>query len=34
MCFTLQGTYVTTVTARDGDAMLNAAVEYFIDSGA
>ena len=28
-----QGTYVTTVTARDGDKMLNAPVEYFIDAG-
>jgi len=28
-----KGTYVTTVTASDGDTMLNAPVEYFIDSG-
>ncbi len=33
MYFSLQGTYVTTVTATDGDKMLNAPVEYFIDSG-
>ena len=33
MRFTVQGTYVTTVTARDGDKMLNAPVEYFVDSG-
>lgn len=31
--FILQGTYVTTVTASDGDTMLNAPVEYFIDTG-
>ena len=31
--FYLQGTYVTTVTASDGDTMLNAPVEYFIDAG-
>ena len=31
--FILKGTYVTTVTATDGDTMLNAPVEYFIDTG-
>lgn len=33
MYFSVQGTYVTTVTATDGDKMLNAPVEYFFDSG-
>lgn len=32
MCI-VQGTYVTTVTARDGDKMLNAPVKFFIDTG-
>ena len=31
--YSAQGTYVTTVTARDGDEMLNAPVEYTIDAG-